>query len=157
MAWPHRLAGKAARLFWFVTRPRTLGVRAIAFDPEGRVALVRHTYLHGWYLPGGGVKKGESAMAAIRRELAEEVGIAEYRVECVLGAYHARVEHKDDHVIVYVVQVPAGAAGSLRGADALEIAEAAWFPLDRLPDGLSPATRRRLDEFRSGAVADGDW
>jgi hypothetical protein len=56
-----------------------------------------------------------------------------------------------------VVQVPAGAAGSLRGADALEIAEAAWFPLDRLPDGLSPATRRRLDEFRSGAVADGDW
>uniref|UniRef100_UPI000ADAEDDE NUDIX domain-containing protein n=1 Tax=Sphingomonas pruni TaxID=40683 RepID=UPI000ADAEDDE len=65
MAWTHRLAGKAARIVWRITRPRTIGVRAILRDRDGRIALVRHTYLDHWYLPGGGVKKGESIDAAL--------------------------------------------------------------------------------------------
>lgn len=157
MAWHHRLAGRAARLVWFVTRPRTFGVRAIVLDAAGRVALVRHTYLHGWYLPGGGVKKGESAVAALRRELAEEVAITDFGIDRVLGVYHARGEHKDDHVVVYVVHVPEGADRSMRGADVLEIAEAAWFPLDNLPDDTSPATRRRLADLQSGTTGAADW
>jgi hypothetical protein len=30
----------------------TLGVRGVAIDSAGRVLLVKHTYLHGWWLPG---------------------------------------------------------------------------------------------------------
>ena len=51
------------RLFhtWFLlTRPMTLGVRALAFDAEGRILLVRHTYIRGWHLPGGGVESGQT-------------------------------------------------------------------------------------------------
>ena len=58
----HRLIGRAARLVWKVTKPRTIGVRAVLLDQDDRIALVRHTYTDAWYLPGGGVaKKGKAS------------------------------------------------------------------------------------------------
>ena len=155
MALRHRLIGKAARLYWRLTRPRTLGVRAIVLDPAGRVALVRHTYGEHWYLPGGGVKKKESFAAALARELREEVAIADFTVERIVGAYHSMREYKDDHVVAYVVRV--SDASALARADLLEIEEAAWFALDALPDDISPATLRRIAEYRAGTVGGGSW
>ncbi len=154
MALLHRLAGRVARVVWRITRPRTIGVRALLLSPDGRVALVRHTYLDGWYLPGGGVKKGEAINAALHRELAEEVAVTDATVERVLGVYHNRREGKDDHVIVYVARA---AGDSLNGADRLEVAEVGWFALDALPDSTTPATLRRIAEFRDGATGGGNW
>jgi ADP-ribose pyrophosphatase YjhB (NUDIX family) len=155
MALHHKIIGSAARLYWRVFKPRTLGVRSLVLDGDARVALVRHTYIAGWHLPGGGVKKKESFEAGLARELREEVGLGDFRVERVLGVYHNRREHKDDHVVVFVVRVATGTA--LTRADAIEIAEVAWFPLDKLPDGVSPATMRRIAEYRAGAVGSGNW
>jgi len=157
MALMHRLAIKAARLVWRVTAPRTIGVRALLLDREGRVLLVRHTYLPHWYLPGGGVKKGESIEAALHRELAEEVGIADARIERVLGVYHSRREGKDDHIVIFVASAGGGAGDGAASTDALEIEAAGWFALDALPATTSPATRRRIDEYRSGATGLGSW
>ncbi|KQM62358.1 MULTISPECIES: NUDIX domain-containing protein [unclassified Sphingomonas] len=154
MALLHRLLGKAARLVWRVTRPRTIGVRALLLDPDGRVALVRHTYLDGWYLPGGGVKKGEAIADALHRELAEEVAVTGATVERILGVYHNRRESKDDHVVVYVARA---AGDTLRGADRLEVAEVGWFAADALPAGTTPATRRRIAEWRQGETGGGTW
>ncbi len=139
---------------WRITRPRTIGVRALLLAPDGRVALVRHTYIDGWYLPGGGVKKGEAVADALHRELAEEVAVTDAMVERVLGVYHNRGEGKDDHVIVYVARA---ASDSLRGADRLEVAEVGWFAVEALPEGTTPATRRRIAEFRDGATGGGNW
>ena len=36
-----------------VTRPLTMGVRAMVLDGEGRVCLIRHSYVAGWHMPGG--------------------------------------------------------------------------------------------------------
>jgi ADP-ribose pyrophosphatase YjhB (NUDIX family) len=154
MALHHRLANRIARLYWRVRRPRTLGVRAVVLDPEGRVALVRHTYTDQWYLPGGGVNKGESFADALLRELKEEVALGDAAVERVLGVYHSRREGKDDHVVAFVVRA---AAEGLAVADAREIEAAAWFPLDALPPDASPATLRRIAEYRAGAVGLGVW
>jgi ADP-ribose pyrophosphatase YjhB (NUDIX family) len=151
----HRLIGRAARLIWRITKPRTIGVRAVLLDRDERVALVRHTYVDQWYLPGGGVKKGESIAAALVRELAEEVAIADPVIERVLGAYHSRRESKDDHIVIFVVRTEA--SGILGRADPREIAQAGWFPVDDLPATTSPATLRRIAEYRQGATGTGAW
>lgn len=46
---------------------------------KGRILLIRHEKLgrEAWLLPGGGVQAGESLIDALRRELAEEVGLAD--------------------------------------------------------------------------------
>lgn len=157
MALHHRLIGRAARLYWKITRPRTIGVRAILLDGHGRIALVRHRYTEHWYLPGGGVKKGESIEAALRRELAEEVAVHDAAIERVVGIYHSRVEGKDDHVVIFAARTQVAADAELIGADAIEIESARWFPLDDLPDGTSPATARRIAEYRNDVTGLGAW
>lgn len=153
----HRLIGRAARLVWKVTKPRTIGVRAVLLDQDDRIALVRHTYTDAWYLPGGGVKKGESIEAALLRELEEEVAVVGPKIERVLGVYHSRRESKDDYIIIYAARTVSGASSDLPKADVMEIEEARWFPLDQVPASTSAATVRRISEYRSGATGSGAW
>ena len=57
---------------WFrLSRPMTLGVRAVMENAAGEVFMIRHTYTPGWYLPGGGVEKGETSIESLERELLE--------------------------------------------------------------------------------------
>jgi 8-oxo-dGTP diphosphatase len=52
-------------------------VRALLVTPDQHVLLVRFEFPDAtvWSLPGGGIDPGESDLEALRRELAEEVGL----------------------------------------------------------------------------------
>ena len=62
-------------VYWRFARGLTLGVRAVVIDGAGRVFLIKHSYVAGWHLPGGGVEVGETLMTALTRELREEGNI----------------------------------------------------------------------------------
>lgn len=138
-----------------MSRGLTLGVRGAAIDGAGRVCLVRHTYAPGWHLPGGGVEPGETALEALRREMAEEAGLAlGTGVPRLHGVFFNRRVSRRDHVLVFVVEdfLPAHPKIPDR-----EIAEARFVALDALPDGTTPATRARLAEIATGGRPPPDW
>jgi len=156
VAWYHRVAGTTVRSYRRLRGARTLGVRGLVLDCDDRIALILHTYLDGWYLPGGGVQRGESYDRALARELSEEIGLGAFRIERLLGVYHDTLTLKDDHVVAYVVRTDASTP-PLRTADPFEIQAVAWFALDSLPEDLSPATARRIAEFKAGVTGGGAW
>lgn len=137
---------------WFITRPRTRGVRAIACTPDGRVVLVRHSYVAGWHLPGGGQEAGESAEAAILRELREEAGLVSHGAVRVLGTLQHRPNFRRDTVTLGVVEEVAFAF-----RPSLEIVEAAAFDPAALPAGTTAGTRRRIAEWREGRPIAEAW
>lgn len=141
------------RTWWRLRRSVTLGVRGIACDEAGRVLLVRHSYAKGWHLPGGGVEHGETAAAALVRELAEEGGVAVEGVPLVLGFYANHALFPNDHIALY--RVDTWTPCSPRGGS--EIAERGFFALDALPEGATPGTRRRIAEVFSGAPPRAEW
>jgi ADP-ribose pyrophosphatase YjhB (NUDIX family) len=139
--------GRLMHLYWRFSRGLTLGVRAAAIDAGGRVFLVRHTYVPGWHLPGGGVEPGETAHEALARELREEARIEIAGEARLLGVYLNRHASDRDHVLVYVVRRFRVAEAKTRDR---EIAEAGFFAADALPDGVTAGTRARLDEIFRG-------
>jgi ADP-ribose pyrophosphatase YjhB (NUDIX family) len=148
---------RVQRAWWRLRKPQTIGVRAVVQDSAGSVLLVRHTYSTDgsrwrWYLPGGGVKRSESLIQALRRELLEEVGVEIAGNVRLAGVYSSELEHKRDHIVLFTVEgwraVPSASG---------EIAESGFFAVDGLPDKTSPATRRRLDEVLQGEPVDFKW
>ncbi|MEC9316491.1 MAG: NUDIX domain-containing protein [Actinomycetota bacterium] len=128
-------------------------MRALVVDDENRICLVRHSYREGWYLPGGGVKTGESLVGAMQRELLEETGIELPETpQSVHGVFSSFKEHKSDHVVVFVVT-----DWSVAASVSAEIAEVGFFAADELPKGTSAATTRRIKEHMTGVPPGHRW
>jgi len=135
-------------------RGMTLGVRAMLLE-EGRVLLVKHTYLPGWYLPGGGVEAGETFADALSREIAEEAGAKLTAEPQLFGIYRNTKVDRRDHVALFVCRDWEQAEEP--PVPNREIAALRRFPVDALPDDATPATRARLGEVLAGAARAVDW
>ena len=151
----HRMAGASAIWLNNLLRPRlSLGVRLAAYDPDGRVFLVRHSYLPGWHLPGGAVELGETCRAAAEREAREEGGLVLADAPQLFQIYRREMPGLRDHVALFLSRDAMSEAGARPGAYP-EIVEAGFFAEDALPEELTPGTARRLAEL-AGRVAPSD-
>jgi len=132
----------------------TLGVRAIVIDPQGRVFLIKHSYVSGWHLPGGGVETGETVQEALARELLEEGGITALEPPLLHGMYfNGRVSGRD-HVATFIVRVfrQEGVPRNPR-----EIVDHGFFSPGALPPDTTRGTRARLAEVLDGAAISQRW
>lgn len=154
MSFAGRLLRAALPLIKLRTQLRgvSLGVRVAVFDPAGRLLLVRHSYLAGWALPGGGVEVGETAAQAAQRELAEETGVALLEPPRLLGLYHNPEWTGGDHVAFF----EAGAWTQQAWRASLEIEAAAFFAPAALPADTHASVLRRLAE-RAGRPVSTHW
>lgn len=142
---------KIYRLSWKLTQPQTIGVRAILIK-NNEILLVKHTYSDQWFLPGGGLKKGEKLENAIKRELNEELGVEVKKIQ-LHGAYQNFYEGKRDYIIVFISE-----NFKIYPKKDQEIEQYGFFDLLNIPGKTSPGTRKRIKEFlENKKVNHGDW
>ena len=123
-----KVAARLRRVYWFVFRPTTYGVKCVVRH-EGRWLLIRNSYGNGsWTLPGGAVHRREEPAAAAIREVREEVGIDLGSVEPI-GSYRSNREYKKDTVYCFVANV----LHPDHRIDMREVIEAGWFDPSDLP------------------------
>lgn len=147
-----------ARLMHYVhliRRSHTLGVRAIVQKEDGSVLLVKHTYVPGWYLPGGGVEWGETLYQALEKELIEETGVKLTSKAKMLAVYQNNNASKRDHVALYIC--PKWQQDNKPSLPNHEILAAEFFPLTELPDDTTESTKRRLAELKTGGPYSDYW
>jgi len=141
-------------VYWRFARGMTLGVRGVVLDTDNKVFLVKHTYVAGWYLPGGGVEVGESFRDALARELMEEGRIELVGEPKLHGIFFNSYASRRDHVAVYVVR-------QFR-QDRLpepnrEIAACGFFDANALPLDTSEGTRLRISEVLENKAPVATW
>ncbi|MFZ0195896.1 MAG: NUDIX domain-containing protein [Pseudolabrys sp.] len=145
---------RGMHFYWRFSRAATLGTRAMVIDGAGRIFLIKHTYVDGWHLPGGGVETGETLLEALTRELVEEGNIQLGAAPQLYSVYFNRRTSRRDHVALFIVR-DFRQDGNPKPNH--EIAEHAFFPIDALPEDASRATRARVAEVFGGAAISELW
>jgi ADP-ribose pyrophosphatase YjhB (NUDIX family) len=145
---------RVLHFYWRFSRGLTLGVRAVVIDRSGRVFLIMHSYVPGWHLPGGGVETGETAAAALARELREEGNIELVDQPTLFAVYFNRRISRRDHVALFVVRAFRQDAAPQPN---YEIVAHGFFAPDALPAETTRATRERLAEVLDGRKPSELW
>jgi ADP-ribose pyrophosphatase YjhB (NUDIX family) len=141
-------------LYWRFARGMTLGVRALVLDDDGRVFLVKHSYVAGWHLPGGGVEVGETFGDALRRELAEEGRIEILGEPALHGVFLNSHVSRRDHVAVYLVRQ---FRQDRPPEPNREIVATGFFEATALPPETTRGTRLRIAEALEGRPVIATW
>lgn len=147
----HRLFLKLLHTWFWLSRGLTVGVRVAIFSDANEVLLVRHTYIPGWYLPGGGVDRGETILQAAKREVFEETGLSGLDFDPEMHFFQHSDVSNADH-IVFLKAKSSEDIGQYRSA---EIAEVRFFKIDQLPNGLDKGSKQRILELQFQRKRDG--
>ena len=136
-----RFFSRLLHICFLVVRPLTMGVRGVLLNNKNEILLVKHTYVAGWHLPGGGINKGESAQDALLREIMEETGFTIVGVPKIIGIFHSKTISKRDHVVLFFSE---NFSLSDETVKTFEIKDAKFFPFDSLPADLEESSKEWL-------------
>lgn len=123
------------------TPSTTIVVAAVIRDERHRILLTRRpegTHMGGlWEFPGGKVEDGEAPVAALERELDEELALS-----VTIGAPLTFAVHEEPGMRIVLLFYAAGLGGSR--PKALEGQEIAWVRPDDLPSYPTPPADAEL-------------
>lgn len=131
-------------MYWQLFKPKTYGSRALVLY-NSSILLVKNIGVKHWSLPGGKIDLKETPEKCIKRELQEELNIFNVKIEYKLGEYFSDREGKRDTVFIFVISLD-----NNNFEKQWELSEAQWFELDNLPQDISPACQRRINEYKEG-------
>ncbi|MDD1960261.1 NUDIX domain-containing protein [Pseudomonas sp. 39004] len=113
---------------------------ALLIDPQGRTLLVRKRGTQAFMQPGGKIDAGETPVAALVRELHEELGLRIDPAQAIpLGRFSAPAANEPGHEVqAELFRVDSAEAV----VPAAEIEEVVWLAADQAPAlELAPLTR----------------
>lgn len=133
----------------------TVGVKVLLVNEQQEVLLIKHTYVEGWHLPGGGMHFNETPKTAASREVAEETYINVAPEDLALFAVYTHSPFGgSDYPILYVAtkfQIMSAFKPSR------EIKEMGWFGMHQLPFDITPPTQQCLLEYFQARVSRERW
>ena len=148
------LIRRLMHFYWRFSRGATLGARAMVIDGQGRIFLVKHSYVEGWHLPGGGVETGETFLTALTRELAEEGNIVMTAPPRCTASSSTTARRG---ATTWRSISCATSARTSAPQPNYEIIEHGFFAPGALPDGTTRATRARIAEVLEGVAVSEVW
>ncbi len=141
--------------------------RALVFDPAGRLLLIEYEAVRPidpdkpeergfWFMPGGGLEPGETHEEACRRELSEEIGVADVGLGPLVavcdGPFHLFRKPRYARERYFVVRLASDRVDTSRLAETEDnpVRGTRWWPLDELaasaervePAGLAKLAQR---------------
>lgn len=141
------VAHRVLRVWWFIRRPPVHGAFVIVRrrarsdispaaegEHEWEWLLIANSYKSGWVVPCGGIKRGEQARAAARRELREEVGLdvpEERLVE--VGEVELEYQWRADHARFFELTLGDDETPEVR-IDRREVIEARFVRVSRISE-----------------------
>ncbi len=133
------------------TRARKLVVAGLIRDDRGRILLTKRrpdqALPNQWEFPGGKLEPGESPVAALHRELREEIGVAVELGNVWEALFHAYPDF-DLLMLVYPCRIIEGEPRPL------EVAAAEWTTVDGLASyDILPADLPLVERLRAEAAA----
>ena len=111
-------------------------------ERDGKILLVRHSYVSGWLLPGGGVGRGEPAEQAIIREMREEIGLVRCDTPELFGLYSRKAGWATNVIVLYLLR-----DAEFNFVPNFEIREVQFADPAAPPQGTPPSVAIRLKEF----------
>ena len=143
MNFKYQLIFSIKRLYWFLFRPRSYGIKCI-LENDGRILMIRRTFgTDKWVFPGGAIRAGEDAQVAARREIQEDPGaaLAELRG---LGSFTQTVHYRQETIHCFSAQVLPESIHH----DKEKILEIGWFQPLELPE-LTPISKSVMALYKA--------
>jgi double-stranded uracil-DNA glycosylase len=148
-----RLRSFTALRAWLepVGRP---AARALVLDENGRTLLVQFRDDDGqvwWATPGGGIDEGEDVEAALRRELAEEVGLDDFELGPEIWtrehtfAWRGTIIRARERI--WLVEVPHHEPAPRVDLAAELVADVRWWTTEELAHATETLVPQRLPEL----------
>ena len=132
------------RIYWFIFRPRTKGVKCI-LENNGKILMIRRTYgTDKWVFPGGAIKANETIENAVRREIQEDLDITLDQLRS-LGSFTQTIHHRQETLHCFAGTI---SSNSLR-LDKEKIQEVRWFDISELPE-LTPVSNSVISLYKKG-------